>query len=94
MSSHIYGSMVSCMKTTIELPDELLIEAKKRAAELRRPLRRLIEDGLRAQLAGAITSPRSRKARRIRWVTVPGGLPSGVQIADRGLMHEWIRRQR
>lgn len=80
------------MKTTIELPDELLVEAKKRAAELRCPLRRLIEDGLRAQLAGPGKTPRPRKARRIRWVTVPGGLPSGVDLADRGAMHEWIRR--
>jgi hypothetical protein len=86
--------MVRRMKTTIELPDELLVEAKKRAAELRRPLRRLIEDGLRAQLAGTGKPPRHRKTRRIRWVTVPGGLPSGVGVADRGAMHEWIRRQR
>ena len=85
--------MVSRMKTTIELPDELLVEAKKRAAELRRPLRRLIEDGLRAQLSGG-KSARPRKARRVRWVTVAGGLPAGVDIADRGTMHEWIRRQR
>jgi hypothetical protein len=82
------------MKTTIELPDELLVEAKKRAAELRWPLRRLIEDGLRAQLAGTAKASRPRRARRIRWVTVPGGLPSGVDIRDRGVMHEWIRRQR
>ena len=92
--SHIYGSMVLRMKTTIELPDELLVEAKKRAAELRRPLRRLIEDGLRAQLAGGGKAARPRKGRRVRWVTVAGGLPAGVDIADRGIMHEWIRRQR
>lgn len=86
--------MVSGMKTTIDLPDELLIEAKKRAAELRWPLRRLIENGLRAQLAGTARVSRSRRGRRIGWVTVPGGLPPGVDVADRGLMHEWIRRQR
>jgi hypothetical protein len=34
------------MKTTLELRDELLIEAKKKAAEERRPLRALVEEGL------------------------------------------------
>ena len=94
LSAHNYGAIVLGMKTTIELPDELLVEAKKRAAELRRPLRRLIEDGLRAQLAGGGKTARPRKGRRVRWVTVAGGLPAGVDIADRGIMHEWIRRQR
>ena len=56
------------MKTTIELPDELLVEAKKRAAELRRPLRRLIEDGLRAQLAGGDIAG-CRASRRSRTVS-------------------------
>jgi predicted nucleic acid-binding protein len=65
--------MVIRMKTTIDLPDELLIEAKKRAAELRRPLRALIVDGLRAQLA---EKPKARrKQKKIRFVTVRGGLP-------------------
>lgn len=78
------------MKTTVELPDDLLIEAKKRAAELRRPLRRLIEEGLRRQLAAPGTG--GRRAGRIRWVTARGGLPARVDLADRTAMHEWLRR--
>ncbi len=39
------------MKTTVELPDDLLISAKKRAAELRCSLRTLIERGLRHELS-------------------------------------------
>jgi hypothetical protein len=39
------------MKTTIEIDDELLVEAKKAAAEQRVPLRRLVENGLTDQLA-------------------------------------------
>ena len=35
------------MKTTIELPDELLVAAKQRAAELRCTLNTLVERGLR-----------------------------------------------
>jgi hypothetical protein len=45
------------MKTTIDLPDDLLIEAKKRAAELRQALRALIADDFalssRSQRSGA-----------------------------------------
>jgi hypothetical protein len=78
------------MKTTIELPDDLVIRAKKRAAELRRPLRSLVEAGLRRQLEEA--RPRRRGRRLIRWVTAPGGLPKDLDLADRERMHEWLRR--
>jgi hypothetical protein len=78
------------MKTTIELPDELLISAKKRAAELRRPLRALIEEGLRARLARPETS-RAVKPRRIHWVGVKGALPPDLDLTDRVKMHDWMR---
>ncbi len=76
------------MKTTVDLPDELLIEAKKRAAEQRRPLRELLADALRSEL-GDVTRRKSKRPR-IRWVTVEGGLPA-VDASDREAMHEWIR---
>ena len=38
------------MKTTIELPDDLFIAAKRRAAEDRSTLRAIVERGVRAQL--------------------------------------------
>jgi predicted transcriptional regulator len=38
------------MKTTVDLPDDLLIAAKKLAAERRTTLRSLIERGLRREL--------------------------------------------
>jgi hypothetical protein len=78
------------MKTTIDLPDDLLIEAKKRAAELRQPLRALIADGLRAQLA---QSKKRRKAKKLRLVTVAGGLPPGLNLRDRAKMHEWLQTE-
>lgn len=85
--------MVFCMKTTVDLPDGLLLEAKRRAAELHRPLRELIEQGLRSQLSPREPA-RARQRRKINWVVVEGGLPPGLDIADRGRMHEWLRRNR
>ncbi len=82
------------MKTTIDLPDELLIAAKKRAAERRTTLRTLFERGLRRELAGGARAGESRqpRARRIRWVTAKGGLAPGLDLADRAAMHEFLRR--
>ena len=85
--------MFSRMKTTVDLPDDLFIAAKKRAAELRQPLRVLIERSLRAEL-GRGAGRRQAKPRTIRWVTVAGGLPPGVDVASRAEMHDWLRQQR
>lgn len=49
------------MKTTIELPDELLLQAKQAALEQRTTLKALIESGLRHTLAQQVgDSARSR----------------------------------
>ena len=88
LTSHQYGYMVSHMKTTVDLPDALLIEAKKRAAELRRPLRELIAEGLRAVLRGETGRPARRP---IRWITVEGALSADLDLGDREAMHEFLR---
>jgi hypothetical protein len=79
------------MKTTVDLPDGLLIAAKKKASEERLTLKLLIERGLRRRLA---EPPGGRtRGRAIRWVTVSGGLPPGLDVRDRAAMTEWIRRR-
>jgi hypothetical protein len=79
------------MKTTVELPDELFVRAKKRAAERRTTLRDLIERGLRRELA----EPRgTRRPRRITWITVDGGLPPGVDLSNRERLYDWLREER
>lgn len=93
LSARLYGNMVSNVRTTIELPDDLFIAAKKRAAELREPLRALVERGLRAELGRGKGRP-AAKPPAVRWVTVAGGLPAGLDVADRAAMHEWLQRQR
>ena len=79
------------MKTTVDLPDDLLVEAKKRAAEQRRPLRSLLADGLRAELEKGRSKRVGKK--KLRWVTSGGGLPP-VDVSDRARMHEWLLKQR
>jgi len=78
------------MKTTIEIPDELAVAAKKRAAELRVPLRRLVIEGLRSRLA---EDERPREEPVIEWVTAPGAIAPGLDLADRGAMHDWLARE-
>jgi hypothetical protein len=75
------------MKTTLELPDELLIEAKKKAAEQRRPLRALVEEGLRLALKKSKAQPRKKQ---VRLVTVKGGLPPDLDLSSREAMYEWL----
>ncbi|OQW96723.1 MAG: hypothetical protein BWK77_03830 [Verrucomicrobia bacterium A1] len=78
------------MKTTLELPDGILIEAKKLAAEERTTLRALVEQGLRHVLAGDRGGGKTRP--RIRWVVAAGGAPA--ETASREAMTEWMARHR
>ena len=94
LKTHNYGNMLSHMKTTVDIPDELFIAAKKRAAELRQPLRELFERGLRAEISRPATAAGRSKAVKLTWVTVDGGLPTGVDITDRAAMHDWLSGQR
>jgi hypothetical protein len=83
------------MKTTIELPDQLFIAAKRRAAEDRSTLRAIVERGVRAQLQRPRAGRKTRTGRStIRWVTVDGGLPPEVDLQDRAAMHDWLRARR
>ncbi len=79
------------MKTTVELPDALLIAAKKTAAEARTTLRAILERALRRELKERRHPATGGAGRRIRWVTVEGGLPEGLDISDRARMHDWLR---
>ena len=80
------------MKTTIDVPDELFVAVKQRAAAHRITMRAMVERGLRAELRH-IPSRRERRPA-IRWVTADGGLPLGLDLADRAAMHDRLRRDR
>ncbi len=78
-------------KTTIELPEDLVVAAKRSAALRRTTLRALVERGLRAELRGGAARP--PKPAPIKWVTVDGGLPAGLDVADRAAMIDRLRRR-
>ncbi len=82
----MYGllDMVTHMKTTIDIPDPLLEQAKKVAADERTTVRALIEQGLRQVLA-ARTQP---AAFRLRKAAFRG---KGLQPGAEGLSWEQIR---
>jgi len=77
------------MKTTVELPDELLVAAKKLAAEQRTTLRALVARGLRDVLARQESPP----APAIEWVVSDGGLPPGLDLSSRESLYEWLQEQ-
>jgi hypothetical protein len=80
------------MKTTVELPDDLMVEVKKTAAERRTTIRDLVERGLRRELAAG--APARRRRPRIRWITVDGGLPPGLDVSDRAALQDFLRSER
>lgn len=73
------------MKTTLDLNDRLLIEAKTLAAQQRSSLTRLIEEGLRMRLQSAGRKP--VKPRRIPVHRGRGGLAPGLNpLSNKALL--------
>lgn len=70
------------MRTTVRLPDDLLTEAKKRAAERGTTLTRLFEDALREALARSRDDGKATE-EPVRLTTVAGsGLRPGIDLDD------------
>ncbi|MGH3908434.1 MAG: DUF6364 family protein [Pseudonocardiaceae bacterium] len=66
------------MRTTLQLDDELVVQAKVRAARTGRTLSQVIEDALRQALASRAEPPR----RRASVPTSPGRPLPGVHLDD------------
>jgi hypothetical protein len=81
------------MKVTVELPEVLLLEAKRKALETRTTLRAILERALRRELRQSGGRP-ARRPRRVRWVTSAGGLPPDLDISDRSKMWGWMQKER
>ena len=71
--------MLSRMRTTLDIADEILRVARKRAADERIALRQLVEAALRSYLFGR----RKPSGYRLRWATERGRLRAGVRLDDR-----------
>jgi len=71
--------MLCCMRTTIDLDDELLRDAKQAAAANGVTLTRLIEDAVRAVLQRRAELPRQRLELP---VFHGNGLRPGIDLAD------------
>ena len=68
------------MRTTVDLNDELLREAKKRAADEGKTLRALMEEALRARIQ---TRGSAKSGFTLQWRTEHGRLQPGVRLDDR-----------
>lgn len=78
-------NMFRCMRTTINLPDDLLTHLRKVAAESGTTLTAVIHDALREALARRRRTPRASGAALTTFGT--GGLQPGVDLDDSaGLM--------
>lgn len=77
--------MLECMRTTIEINDELLRQAKRRAADEAVPLREIVERALRALLGGKSAS---RKRYALAWHVERGRLQAGVCLEDRDALFD------
>ncbi len=78
-------------KTTVDLPESLLREAKKVAVQERTTVKALIERGLRA----AIADRRRRKAFTLRDASFQGdGLVAGQSLQDWNAIRDQIHAER
>jgi Bacterial antitoxin of type II TA system, VapB len=76
--------MLLCMRTTLDLNDELLREARRRAARDRTSLKAVVERALRTHLS---RNPR-RADYALGWRPEEGPLQPGVRLDDRDALFD------
>lgn len=84
MHFYVFHIMLLCMRTTIEIADELLRQAKTRSADDGVPLRRVVESALRMYLLGR----RNKGGYRLSWRTENGRIQPGVRLDDRDTLFD------
>ena len=77
------------LKTTLNLNDQALRQAKSRAAREGTTLSRFVEDAVRARLAAVRDG---KTPFRMRLITVKGDRPPNVDISDRDALYDVIDR--
>ncbi len=76
--------MLLCMRTTLDINDEILREAKRRASLEKTTLRAVVEAALRHFLG----RPRRRSSYSLSWPTDRGRLRPGVRLDDRDALFD------
>lgn len=82
--------MLLCMRTTLDINDELFRQAKKRAADERTALRQVFETALRLYL---LKRPRTT-GYKLRWRTERGRLLPGARLDDRDALFDLMEGPR
>ncbi len=83
--------MLVCMRTTLNIDDNLMRRVRARAAVTGRTLTEVVEQALRQAVAG---DPPERSDYRLRLVTVRGRLRRGVDLADRDALYDRMEGRR
>jgi hypothetical protein len=73
------------MRTTLDIDEHVLRQAKQVAAREGTTLTRIVEEALRERVR---KPPRSKRAFRLRLLTKKGQLIPGVNLADRDALYE------
>lgn len=73
------------MRTTLNVDDELMRRVREVAASTGRTITQVVEDALRQALAGR---PHESEDFRLEWVSAPGKLQPGVDLADRDSLYD------
>lgn len=75
------------MKTTLELEDDLLTDAKRRAAAAGITLKAFVEEALRARLLQRTKVP---GGFRLKLPVIEGKRPPAVEISDRRALYDFM----
>ena len=78
------------MRTTIDLPDDLLSEAKERAVREGRSLSEVVGDAVRSSFTR--TAPPAERATKLPTFTGGGGLQPGVDLDDSAALLDLMER--
>jgi hypothetical protein len=82
--------MFQHMRTTLNIEDELMKRAKKRAAETGTTLTEVVEEALRAAVSGQ--APRAGRFT-LRWKPVAGRTRPGMDLSDRDSLYQEMERR-
>lgn len=75
------------MKTTLDLDNRLLVEAKRQAASGGLTLKSFVEEALRARM---LARPKKRKRFRLQLPVVDGSTPPTVDVTDRRTPYDFM----